>query len=440
MSGRSGRHPCIRGVFGFAVGAACCVAGASADGQGPAASGLPASSITLRGGEAGPAYEVRGMSDAGVRVRTATIPERVLSWDHVEKIEGPLAAEARAYMPTAEAAWRARARLERGDTASAEAIYEDLFKSYAGKDGPTAAAVAEGLMRCRMRRGAQAAAVGAWLAWIEAATPLQDYVSALNGRDMPESSIFVDPATGLVPVLPPIWMNTAATQAFARGDLLPKDAKSGKPILASDSPAGQLGALYRRAAMFEAGQKLPDLDDQLKGSSNPGIAFVANIVLSRTGEASERQAARAALKAMLTATTPAWQEVWIRVAIGRSLVRESGNDEQLLGLAEMLHVPARLSRINPYLTGTALAEAAVGVLRHGDTNGAIKLRQILVDRFPNHPALDWEPIRGWAAQALPEPSKDDASQLESLPVPSGDDEKTNGSGKVPAAGKPAPKK
>lgn len=390
----------------------------------PAAT-LPISTITLRGNEPSPAYEVRGMSDAGVKVRTSTIPERTIAWDRVEKIEGPLAGEAKGYMPTADAAWRARARLERGDAASAETIYEDLFKAYAGRDGPTAAAIAEGLMRCRLRRGAQAAAVGAWLAWVEAAAPLQDYVSDVNARNIPESAIFIDPATGLVPALPPMWVNTPATQAFARGDLLPKDAKTGAPTLASDSPAGQLAALYRRSALFESGQKLPELDESLKNPSHPGVVFASHIVIARTGESADRQAARAALKAMLVATTPAWQEAWIRVAIGRSLLRESTTDEQLMGIAEMLHLPARLSRINPYLTGISLAESAVGVLRHGDTNGAIKLRQILVDRFPSHPALDWEPIRGWAAQALPESSKDDGPQLESLPTPSGEDDKAN---------------
>lgn len=387
------------------------------------------STIILRGGEDSPAYSVLALSDAGVKVRTASIPERLLSWDRVEKIEGPLAADAKSFMPLADAAWRARARLERGDAASAEAIYEDLFQTYAGKSGPTAAAVAEGLLRCRLRRGAQAAAVGAYLAWFEAAAPLQDYVPGVNARDIPDCPIFVDPATGLLPALPPIWINTPATQAFARGDLLPKDPKTGKPVLSADSPAGQLATLYRRAALFESGQRIPDLDDALKNPSSPAVALVAHIVLSRTGDAAERQAARAALKSMLTTTTPAWQEAWIRIAVGRSLLRESGDDDQLLGIGEMLHLPARLSRINPYLTGMALAESAVAALRHNDTNGAIKLRQLLVDRFPNHPALDWEPIRGWAVQALPESRPDDALQLESLPTPSGEDDK---SAKTPA--------
>lgn len=385
---------------------------------------LPTSTITLRSGEASPAYEVRGMSDAGVKVRTASIPERIIAWDRVEKIEGPLAAEAKAYMPLADAAWRARVRLERGDAAAAEILYEDLFKSSAGASGPTAAAIAEGLLRCRLRRGAQAAAVGAYLAWFEAAAPLQDYVQALNARDIPECPIFVDPATGLLPVLPPIWINTPATQAFARGDLLPKHPKTAEPILSTDAPAGQLAALYRRAALFEAAQPLPDLPDALRHPQHPAVLLVAHIVLARTGDAQERQSARAALQAMLSSSTPAWQEAWIRVALGRSLLRESNPDDQLLGLAQMLHLPARLSRINPYLTGLALAESAVAALRHNDTAGAVRLRQLLVDRFPAHPALDWEPIRGWAVQALPDPRADEGPRLESLPTPSGEDPKT----------------
>lgn len=391
---------------------------------------LPVSTITLRGGESAPAYEVRGMSDAGVRVRTGTTPERVLSWDRVERIEGPLAAEAKGYMAIADAAWRARLRLERGDCASAEAIYEDLFKTFAGQSGPTAAAIAEGLMRCRLRRGAQAAATGAWVAWVEAAIPLQDYVSELNARDLPDCPMFIDPITGLVPALPPMMMSTPATQAFARGDLLPRDSKTGAPLLTADTPAGQLASLYRRAALFESKQKLPELEESIRGSSHPGVLFVSQIVIARTGDVAERQSARASLRTILNASPPPWQEAWIRVAIGRSLLRESSTDEQLLGIAEMLHLPARLSRINPYLTGLALAESAVAVLRHGDTNGAIKLRQILVDRFPSHPALDWEPIRGWTVQALPDARSGEGLELESLPTPSGEDTK---------ASKPPPK-
>jgi hypothetical protein len=360
------------------------------------------------------------MSEAGVKVRTATIPERIIAWDRVERIEGPLAAEANAYMPLADAAWRARVRLERGDALAAEGLYEDLFKATAGTSGPTAAAIAEGLLRCRLRRGAQAAAVGAYLAWFDAAVPLQDYVHALNARDIPECPIFVDPATGLLPALPPIWINTPATQAFARGDLLPKDPKTAKPVLSIDAPAGQLATLYRRAALFEAAQPLPDLPDSLRHPQHPAVNLVAHIVLARTGDPQERLNARAALQALLSSSTPAWQEAWIRVALGRSLLREPNPDDQLLGLAQMLHLPARLSRINPYLTGLALAESAVVALRHNDTNGAIKLRQLLVDRFPDHPALDWEPIRGWAVQALPDPRPDEGPHLESLPTPSGE--------------------
>ncbi len=386
---------------------------------------LPPSSITLRSGEPSPAYEVRGLSDQGVKVRTATIPERIIAWDRVESIEGPLAAEAKAYLPLAETAWRARVRLERGDAAAAEVLYEDLFKASAGQSGPTAAAIAEGLLRCRLRRGAQAAAVGAYLAWFEAAAPLQDYVHALNARDIPECPIFVDPATGLLPALPPIWINTPSTQAFARGDLLPKDPKTSQIVLSTDSPAGQLATLYRRAALFEAGQSLPELPDALRHPQHPAVLLVAHIVLARTGDAQERPIARAALLAMLSPSTPAWQEAWIRVALGRSLLRESNTDDQLLALAQMLHLPARLSRINPYLTGLALAESAVAALRHNDTAGAVKLRQLLVDRFPAHPALDWEPIRGWTVQALPDPRPDEGPRLESLPTPSGENPSTS---------------
>ena len=52
-------------------------------------------------------------------------------------------------------------------------------------------------------------------------------------------------------------------------------------------------------------------------------------------------------------------EAWVRVGLGRSLMRESAVEDQLVGVAQMLHVPARLRGESPYLAGVALGGAAV---------------------------------------------------------------------------------
>jgi hypothetical protein len=80
---------------------------------------------------------------------------------------------------------------------------------------------------------------------------------------------------------------------------------------------------------------------------------------------------------------------------------ETARDSKLLGVAELVELPARLERVNPYLTGIALSEAAVALAKMGDSRGATQLRNELSDRFPGHPALEWEPLKGWSAPPPP---------------------------------------
>lgn len=388
--------------------------------------GQAESTAVLRGVPPATPPTVVAFDQDGVTIRGVNAPERRESWDRVERIDGAMAAQAGAFANVAETAWRARTRLERGDAVAAEAYYEELFKTYAGRSGPTPAAVAEGLLRCRLRRGAHGAAIGAWLAWVEAGAPVKEYAAAANARDIPDSSLFIDPETGLTPLLPPVWVNTPATQALARGDLFPKNATTGKSIFGVERPdtkAGILAAWYLRAAQFEAGLAMIEPP---ASNPDPAIALVANIVMARTGDAEPRRAARQWLRSRLSASPPVWQEAWIRVAIGRSLLQDTAaaDDEALLGVAELLHLPARLERSNPYLTGVALAEAAVALRRFSDTRGGYALRQHLIDAFPGHPVLDWERIRGWAPpspQDQPKPDNAAGLTIESLPTPSGED-------------------
>src|SRR5207248_1943375 len=92
--------------------------------------------------------------------------DQFIGWDRVQRVEGEHAAEADGLAELADRTWRARSRIERGDFASAEPLFEQLFASMTGHDGPTAAIASEGLLRCRLARGAQAGAVWPWLEWL----------------------------------------------------------------------------------------------------------------------------------------------------------------------------------------------------------------------------------------------------------------------------------
>ena len=122
------------------------------------------------------------------------------------------------------------------------------------------------------------------------------------------------------------------------------------------------------------------------------------------GDTQERADARAALSARLTNECPAWLEAWCRVAIGRSLLREPERDRVVLGIAEMLHVPARLGGVCPYLTGVASAEAAGALAGLDDVAGAVRLRDELAISQPAHPAL-MSPAVARLPRAAPTPAK-----------------------------------
>jgi hypothetical protein len=62
-------------------------------------------------------------------------------------------------------------------------------------------------------------------------------------------------------------------------------------------------------------------------------------------------------------------------------------------------VAARLERVNPYLTGVALAEAAAALHRLGDVPGATRVRSEMLERFSGHPAQEWGALRSWSPAA-----------------------------------------
>ena len=96
-----------------ARGSACvlCILnfGASAPGQ-----------VELRGGEQTPAGDVVAVTDEGVGLGASGAaaggaPALVIGWDWVKVVRGPMSAKAAPFAPSADDAWRARTRLERGD-------------------------------------------------------------------------------------------------------------------------------------------------------------------------------------------------------------------------------------------------------------------------------------------------------------------------------------
>lgn len=378
--------------------------------------------VRLRGG----AGLVKGTVEA-VDVDGVVVSEggkaRALSWDVVAEVRGERAGEARAFAAVAERAWRARTRLERLDYVAAEPLFEELGKEYAGRRGATAAMVAEGLLRCRLRRGVQTGSVEPWLAWMLAEEGAGEGAGGVMRTKMqvvipPGSPPLVDEATGLCPSVPPVWMRVASVEAFAHdgagaldvGGEVKDGAKDGakggvkgaagegakdavKEESATELKVRALRRMYVLAAAFECGKVGEVGAGELKvRHPDPGVALVAQIVAARVGTAEVRREARRLLIERLGQRQAQWMEAWVRIGIGRSLLRESSVEERLLGVGQVLQVSARLRGASPYLAGVALASAIVHASA-GNAAGAWALKKEMMEVLPGHPGLDLEAVR-----------------------------------------------
>ncbi len=367
------------------------------------------SEIVLRGGDPGNEGigEVVTVSFAGVEVRETSSGDnaartRVLSWDRVAEVRGKLSAEAEPFGEMAKMAWRARVRMERGDLAGAEPLLEQLFAKVRGQQGPTAAMVASGLLRCRLARQAQSAAVEAWLALM--ASEQQEVLFEREKSDADVRVIPVhDEAWGLSPQLPPIWIKGPALSvvlgAIAGNDVGTSEGHGSNV----GSRAGRVAQLYRVSAAFETGEDVV-VPERMAGDA--GLELVWDVVASRCGTVEQRATAISGLRGRLApgspdaAPLPGWTEAWMRVALGRAMIADgeakktgadasgmlASLDERNLGIVHLLHVPARLDGVHPYLAGLALAEAAVALDAEGDGEGAGRIRQLFFERYSGHPA------------------------------------------------------
>jgi hypothetical protein len=354
----------------------------------------------LRGKDAGFVAGVASVDAAGVHTISGDGTGKVIAWHKVVGVDGPLAEDAKSYLAHGDELWRALARLERGDIPAAEVLLESLTGELTTTPGPTAEAIWQGLLRCRLDRGAQTGAAAAWLAWRSVRTGLESTEQVAS-----EFSDRVPTPTGLVPAIPPVWVNvpSVAVLASSGAEQWKLDAKS------TDSSIGLLAQWYLRAARGAAereGGEWPEV------SSDQDVVLVAAMVKAQYGDDKERHAAREELRGIISARTEGWIEAWARVAIGRSLLKENDVETRRLGVVELLHVPSRLESAVPYLTGVALADSAAGLRKLGDTQGATVLRDELLRRYAGHPAVEWSQVRDWPATV---PAKQVEPEAEELP-------------------------
>jgi hypothetical protein len=316
-------------------------------------------SVELRGGVRIDA-PITAVSVEGVHV--GGDEPRLIGWDGVKRIHGEFAEQAAPFDELADMAWRARLRLARNDIRLASPLFEQLYLTYRGKDGPTALMVAEGLVRCRVWHGDIADAIDPWLE----AVRLREAGVSMAG-DPPLAPV-LDPRTALVGALPPIFLDDVVLPDSGPTDF--------------DGLAGFLRMQYRRAASLPVSADIPVPDSD-------GARFIRHLVDAQRGDPDEREAARFVLESSLDDDAGTWREAWSRVALGRSLLREDDPGLRTTGLFHLLHLPARFSQAQPYLSGIALAEVSLELARQGDAESADRLRTEITRLGRAHPAIDW---------------------------------------------------
>ena len=326
--------------------------------------------VERRGSEPPLSGEITIIDDAGVTVRSDLGASHFVPWDRVRRID----AESRDPVParrmeTAVRLWRARSRVERNDTTLAEPLLERLFEFYRGQTHETALVVAEGLLRCRLARGDHVRAV---LAALETTRLRRAGVSSDSYTMLVP---VIDETTSLCPQLAPVWLPSPLLTKLNH-DLAEYDPHGDEVVAA-------IAALYRKAIQ----QTIGDVDDQTTVKTLPdhvGVEFLSRLVACSSLEADERHSARNALMRSLGDLSP-WAESWARLHIGLSLIGETGVGRQQQGIVSLLHVPARFGTSQPYLTGLALAYAAIALDVTGDAPGAAAMRVELRQTLPNHP-------------------------------------------------------
>ena len=323
-----------------------------------------------------PALEGRIMrvDDAGITLDRNYAEPDFIRWDRVRDVRTDRTdLKLQTYLDEAAKLWRARTRLERNDAAMAEPLLESLFQRYRGQSNDTALLVAEGLLRCRLARGAQDLAV---IPALEIAR-LRTVVKG-SGTAFPTLPSVFDDRTFLCTQLPPVWLSDTTSLVKLERELAAYESGT-NTIVAS------LAAMYLHAVRHQIGMRV-DEEQRVLAADHPGVMFLRSIVDAGSSDAMRRNAARLALARELP-SLPEWAQAWSSYFIGMSLMAEPGVGRQEQGLVNLSYIPARFAAVQPYLAGVALAKLADACDAWGDASAASSLRTELATRYPRHPAL-----------------------------------------------------
>jgi hypothetical protein len=343
--------------------------------------------VVARRAGATPVVGISAIADSrGIEVHLASGGSALVGWDEVLSFEsGGVEArpELRGLDASAYAAelargkdlWRARIRIERGDTALARPLLEKHWAALRAADGPAAVLCAEGLLECALGQGDLRGAVEPWLAVVrhrEAGAPAR--LATAEAR--------VDPATGLLPALSPFVPAKSRAQILAACDA----------AAAEGGPAVQLASTLRALIEASGGGAAASSPQAPAGGARPAKRGAKEVsaqewlaLLLAIETAPDAKARSAAIGDFDRANEepPAFLAAWRLAAIGANAARlarasvGTGRASELERAAlELLAVPASgLDRTG--LVDAYALEAAEGLLREaGDNASAAQISAI----------------------------------------------------------------
>lgn len=327
----------------------------------------PADTIHLRGGEGEVIGEIKSIDGSGIRLQLAEGTTRAIPWDQIRDIDAPAhQVLASTYASRAAKLFRARSRVVRGDYAMAEPLLAELFDPGAAAATETNLVIAQGLLRCRLARGANTQAVVPFLQasrWMEAGATLTGDVAQVP---------VIDAATGASEHLPPVFIGGTSTQVLRRA-LENLD-------VGTDGKVAGWRDLYLYALSPRGGPMSPPAHADV-------IAW--DMVAAIDADPDVRAAARARLsEALKEEGLPSWRETWARFALGRSLLQESSPMQRQRGMLQAATVVATAGRTQPFLAGIALRLMADHEADSGRHDTAAWLEAELRQTMPGHPLLD----------------------------------------------------
>lgn len=334
-----------------------------------------------------PVVGISAIADSrGIEVRLASGGSALVGWDEVLSFESG-GVEARPELRGLDASayaselargkdlWRARIRIERGDTALARPLLEKHWAALRAADGPAAVLCAEGLLECALGQGDLRGAVEPWLAVVrhrEAGAPAR--LATAEAR--------VDPATGLLPALSPFVPAKSRAQILAACDA----------AAAEGGPAVQLASTLRALIEASGGGAAASSPQAPAGGARPAKRGAKEVsaqewlaLLLAIETAPDAKARSAAIGDFDRANEepPAFLAAWRLAAIGANAARlarasvGTGRASELERAAlELLAVPASgLDRTG--LVDAYALEAAEGLLREaGDNASAAQISAI----------------------------------------------------------------